>query len=60
MLHHTAETLDKLDILSPDEGVVYLCTTQYASTYINTFEVLRHLIISMAAYKWSFEYITFC
>ena len=25
-----------------DEGVVYLCTTQYASTYINIFQVKQH------------------
>ena len=44
--------LDKKDIISPDEGVVYLCTTQYVSTYINTFEV-TNLIISVACYNMS-------
>ena len=47
---YTSKTLDNMDILSPDEGVVYLCTTQYASTYINTFEV-RNLIILIAPYN---------
>ena len=36
-----------------DEGVVYLCTTQYASTYINIFQVKQRKKYSFTAQKVS-------